>query len=101
MNKKHFFYNPQMYYDEVLEITKSVIVDKLGVEPEEVTNDANLIHDLGCDSLDIVELVIEFEKVFSISIPDELIEKTSDKIATFGYSVGIIKKLIEGHEIQI
>ena len=96
-----FVYNPGMYYDEVEDIVKHRIVDVLGVEPEDVTSDANLRYDLGCDSLDIVELVIDFEKVFSISIPDELIEKTSDKVATVGFSIDIIKKLRNGCEIRI
>lgn len=99
--KNKFVYDPVMYYDEVEDIVKRTIVDLLGVEPEDVTSDANLIHDLGCDSLDIVELVIELEKVLSISIPDELIEKTSDKVATVGFSIDIAKKLINGCEIQI
>lgn len=99
--KNKFVYNPVMYYDEVEDIVKRTIIDLLGVEPEDVTSDANLIHDLGCDSLDIVELVIELEKVLSISIPDEVYEKTSDKVATVGFSIDIVKKLINGSEIQI
>ena len=48
-----------------------IIVDKLGVEESEVTETANFTNDLGADSLDTVELLLEFEKVFDIKIPDE------------------------------
>ena len=56
---------------EIVEKVKGIIVDKLGVEPSEVTEDANFTNDLGADSLDTVELLMEFEKVFGIRIPDE------------------------------
>ena len=58
----------------------SIIVDKLGVDESEVTAEANFTNDLGADSLDTVELIMEFEKEFDISIPDEY----SEKIATVG-----------------
>ena len=50
---------------------KKIIVDKLGVDEAEVTNEASFTNDLGADSLDTVELIMEFEKEFNISIPDE------------------------------
>lgn len=53
----------------------SIIVDKLGVEESEVTNEASFTNDLGADSLDTVELIMEFEKEFNLSIPDEEAEK--------------------------
>jgi acyl carrier protein len=53
----------------------SIIVDKLGVEETEVTNEASFTNDLGADSLDTVELIMEFEKEFNLSIPDEEAEK--------------------------
>ncbi|HIT46827.1 MAG TPA: acyl carrier protein [Candidatus Cryptobacteroides merdipullorum] len=56
---------------EILEKVKGIIVDKLGVEPSEVTEAANFTNDLGADSLDTVELLMEFEKVFGIKIPDD------------------------------
>lgn len=56
---------------EILEKVKGIIVDKLGVEPSEVTETANFTNDLGADSLDTVELLMEFEKVFGIKIPDD------------------------------
>jgi acyl carrier protein len=54
---------------------KEIIEKELGVEREKLTDDANFIEDLGADSLDIVELVMEFEKEFNIDIPDEDAEK--------------------------
>ena len=60
-----------MNYEEIVDKVKSIIVDKLGVEPSEVTETANFTNDLGADSLDTVELLMEFEKVFDIKIPDD------------------------------
>lgn len=60
-----------MEYNEILEKVKAIIVDKLGVEESEVTENANFTNDLGADSLDTVELLMEFEKVFGIKIPDD------------------------------
>ena len=57
------------------EKVKDIIANELGVEREKLTNDASFIDDLGADSLDIVELVMEFEKEFNIEIPDEDAEK--------------------------
>ncbi len=54
---------------------KAIIVDKLGVDESEVTPDATFTNDLGADSLDTVELIMEFEKEFNIAIPDEDAEK--------------------------
>lgn len=60
-----------MEHEEIVKKVKAIIVDKLGVEPSEVTEVANFTNDLGADSLDTVELLMEFEKVFGIKIPDE------------------------------
>ena len=60
-----------MEYEEIVKKVQAIIVDKLGVEPSEVTETANFTNDLGADSLDTVELLMEFEKVFGIKIPDE------------------------------
>ncbi len=60
-----------MEHEEIVKKVKAIIVDKLGVEPSEVTETANFTNDLGADSLDTVELLMEFEKVFGIKIPDE------------------------------
>ncbi len=62
---------------EVKERVKAIIVDKLGVEESEVTDAASFTNDLGADSLDTVELIMEFEKEFNISIPDDQAEKIS------------------------
>jgi len=62
---------------------KSIIVDKLGVDESEVVNEANFTNDLGADSLDTVELIMEFEKEFDVSIPDE----DAENIATVGDAV--------------
>jgi acyl carrier protein len=66
---------------------KSIIVDKLGVDEAEVNAAANFTNDLGADSLDTVELIMEFEKEFDISIPDE----DAEKIATVGDAVTYIQ----------
>ena len=54
---------------------KAIIVDKLGVDENEVTPEATFTNDLGADSLDTVELIMEFEKEFNIAIPDDQAEK--------------------------
>ncbi len=74
---------------EVAERVKSIIVDKLGVEESEVTDTASFTNDLGADSLDTVELIMEFEKEFNISIPDDQAEKIS--------SVGDAVSYVEQH----
>ncbi|NGP76704.1 acyl carrier protein [Balneolaceae bacterium YR4-1] len=66
---------------------KSIIVDKLGVDESEVTHEANFTNDLGADSLDTVELIMEFEKEFDLSIPDE----DAENIATVGNAVDYLK----------
>ena len=65
-----------------------IIVDKLGVEESEVTNEASFTNDLGADSLDTVELIMEFEKEFNLSIPDE----EAEKIETVGHAVTYIEE---------
>lgn len=67
----------------IAEQVKEIIVDKLGVEPTEVIAEASFANDLGADSLDTVELIMEFEKVFRLSIPDE----AAEKIVTVGDAV--------------
>jgi acyl carrier protein len=67
----------------------SIIVDKLGVEESEVVNEASFTNDLGADSLDTVELIMEFEKEFNLSIPDD----EAEKIETVGDAI----KYIEDH----
>lgn len=76
----------------VTEKVKAIIVDKLGVAPEEVTESASFTADLGADSLDTVELIMEFEKAFDISIPDE---DAGEKIATVGDAVKYIEEKLK------
>ncbi|HNW70201.1 MAG TPA: acyl carrier protein [Bacteroidales bacterium] len=66
---------------------KAIIVDKLGVDENEVTPEASFTNDLGADSLDTVELIMEFEKEFNIAIPDE----EAEKIGTVGDAVKYIE----------
>jgi len=70
------------------ERVKNIIISKLGVEPEKVTREATFTNDLGADSLDTVELIMEFEKEFGISIPDEVAEK----IETVGDAIAYIEQ---------
>lgn len=72
----------------VAERVKKIIVDKLGVDEADVTNEANFIQDLGADSLDTVELIMEFEKEFEVSIPDE----QAEKIQTVGEAVSYLEQ---------
>ena len=66
---------------------KEIIVDKLGVEDSQITPEASFTNDLGADSLDTVELVMEFEKAFNLQIPDE----DAEKIGTVGDAIKYIK----------
>ena len=66
---------------------KNIIVDKLGVDAEEVTPEKSFTNDLGADSLDTVELIMEFEKEFGISIPDD----QAEKISTVGDAIAYIE----------
>ncbi len=66
---------------------KAIIVDKLGVDENEVTPEASFTNDLGADSLDTVELIMEFEKEFNIAIPDD----QAENIATVGEAIKFIE----------
>ena len=68
---------------EISEKVVQIIIDKLGVDGSEVTNEASFTNDLGADSLDTVELIMEFEKEFDVSIPDE----QAENIQTVGQAV--------------
>ena len=83
-----------MEYAEIVEKVKAIIVDKLGVEPSEVTETANFTNDLGADSLDTVELLMEFEKVFGIKIPDE----ETSTIATVKDAIDKVQEKLAGKE---
>ena len=69
------------------EKVKAIIVDNLGVDTSEVVDDAHFANDLGADSLDTVELIMEFEKEFDIQIPDD----QAEKIETVGQAVQYIE----------
>ncbi|MBK6392644.1 MAG: acyl carrier protein [Saprospiraceae bacterium] len=73
------------------EKVKKIIVDKLGVDEAEVTTEASFTNDLGADSLDTVELIMEFEKEFDISIPDE----QAEKIQTVGQAISYLESQIK------
>jgi acyl carrier protein len=73
---------------EIKDKIVSIIVDKLGVEPAEVTNEASFTNDLGADSLDTVELIMEFEKEFNLAIPDD----QTEKIGTVGDAIKYIEE---------
>jgi len=73
--------------EEILDKVKTVVVDQLNVEDEEVVEDASFIDDLGADSLGIVELVMAFEEEFGVSIPDE----EAESIKTVGDAVSYIQ----------
>ena len=73
--------------EDITSKVKEIIVEKLGVDESEITPEANFTKDLGADSLDTVELIMEFEKAFEISIPEE----EAQKIATVGDAVKYIE----------
>lgn len=77
-----------MTIDEVFGKVKDVIVQQLGTNESEITEDASFVDDLGADSLDIVELVMALEEEFDMKIPDE----DAEKIDTVGKAVEYIKR---------
>ncbi|MBQ6746631.1 MAG: acyl carrier protein [Bacteroidaceae bacterium] len=76
-----------MTTEEISAKVYGIIADKLGVEPSEITNEASFTNDLGADSLDTVELIMEFEKVFELQIPDE----KAETIQTVGDAISYIE----------
>ena len=75
---------------EIAQKVKNIIVEKLGVEESEVTPEASFTNDLGADSLDTVELIMEFEKEFNLPIPDD----EAEKISTVGLAIEYLEKHI-------
>ncbi|MBR1738913.1 MAG: acyl carrier protein [Ruminococcus sp.] len=75
----------------IFEKLKDIVAEQLGVEPDEVTAEANIQEDLGADSLDIVDLITTIEDEFDLSIPDEAVEE----IKTVGDIVNYIEKNTE------
>lgn len=76
---------------EIADKVKKIIVDKLGVDESEVTEEASFTNDLGADSLDTVELIMEFEKEFNVSIPDD----QAENIATVGQAVKYLEENVK------
>ena len=74
----------------VADKVKSIIVEQLGVDEEEVTAGASFVGDVGADSLDTVELVMAFEEEFSVEIPDD----AAESIQTFGDAVAFLTKAV-------
>jgi len=75
----------------IAERVNKIIIDKLGVDEAEVTAEASFTNDLGADSLDTVELIMEFEKEFDLSIPDE----QAENIQTVGQAVTYLESQIQ------
>ena len=76
---------------DVKEKVVSIIVDKVGVNPEDVVETASFTNDLGADSLDTVELIMEFEKEFNVTIPDD----KAEMISTVGDALKYIEENID------
>ena len=75
----------------IAERVNKIIIDKLGVDESEVTSEASFTNDLGADSLDTVELIMEFEKEFDLSIPDE----QAENIQTVGPAVSYLESQMQ------
>ncbi len=76
---------------EIANRVKKIIVDKLGVDESEVTTEASFTNDLGADSLDTVELMMEFEKEFNISIPDD----QAENIGSVGQAISYLEEHVK------
>jgi len=83
----HLFNQKKIKMSDISTRVKAIIVDKLGVDEKEVTLEASFTNDLGADSLDTVELIMEFEKEFNIAIPDD----QAEKIGTVGEAISYIE----------
>ena len=83
--------NKNTFMENLENKVKEIIVDKLGVEESELTDSASFTNDLGADSLDTVELIMEFEKEFNVSIPDE----DAEKISTVGDAIAYLKNNVK------
>jgi acyl carrier protein len=81
---------------DIAEQVKQIIAEQLMVELDEVTDDASFIEDLGADSLDTVEMIMEIEDEFGIEIPDE----DAEKIQTVGKAIEYVKKKVEAQQAK-
>jgi len=79
---------------DISEKVKAIICDQLMVDPEEVNPDSSFVEDLGADSLDTVELIMEFEDEFGVEIPDE----DAEKISTVGEAIAYLENLLAEKE---
>ncbi|MDP8214837.1 MAG: acyl carrier protein [Candidatus Euphemobacter frigidus] len=77
--------------EDVSKKVKDIIVEQLGVNPDEITPEASFIDDLGADSLDTVELVMALEEGFGIEVPDE----DAEKLTTVGGAIDYIQKNVK------
>lgn len=89
--RHNYSLNANYIMASIEEKVKQIIVDKLGVDEAEVTSEASFQNDLGADSLDTVELIMEFEKEFDISIPDE----QAENIQTVGQAVTYLESSVD------
>lgn len=81
---------------DIAEQVRKIIAEQLMVELDEVTDDASFIEDLGADSLDTVEMIMEIEDEFGIEIPDE----DAEKIQTVGKAIEYVKKKVEEQQAK-
>ncbi len=81
---------------DIAEQVKQIIAEQLMVELDEVTDDASFIEDLGADSLDTVEMIMEIEDEFGIEIPDE----DAEKIQTVGKAIEYVKRKVEAQQAK-
>ncbi len=88
-------YKTYSIMSEVAAKVTAIIIDKLGLSEGQITPEANFTTDLGADSLDIVELIMAFEKAFEISIPDE----DSEHINTVGQAVDYLQKRLHSKTV--
>ncbi len=81
---------------DIAEQVRQIIAEQLMVELDEVTDDASFIEDLGADSLDTVEMIMEIEDEFGIEIPDE----DAEKLQTVGQAIEYVKKKVEAQQAK-
>ncbi len=91
-NTERFFieYSKQEVMSTITERVTKIIADKLVIDASEVTTEANFKQDLGADSIDLVELIMEFEREFELSIPDE----KAEEIQTVGNAIHFLEDAI-------